>query len=70
MASQVSYEMSTQALGAVQGAITTLGLIGALCLGVWQVSRQNKSIGNLTTLLAYWAQLQSEFYHMWANVEY
>ncbi|KAG9248021.1 hypothetical protein BJ878DRAFT_532224 [Calycina marina] len=59
MASQVSYEMSTQALGAVQGAIMTLGLIGALFLGVWQVSRQGRSIGNLTTLLAYWAQLQS-----------
>jgi len=61
MNAKKTYELSSQSINAAQGAIMTVGLVGALFLGVWQVSQQSKSIGNLTTLLVYWAQLQSKF---------
>lgn len=60
MKAKKTYELSSQSINAAQGAIMTVGLVSALFLGVWQVSRENKSIGNLTTLLVYWAQLQSK----------
>lgn len=60
MKAKKSYEMSSQAIGAAQGLILTIGLLGALWLGVFQVVYQNKSIGQFTTLLVYWAQLQSK----------
>ena len=61
MKAKKTYELSSQSINAAQGAIMTVGLVSALFLGVWQVSRESKSIGNLTTLLVYWAQLQSRF---------
>ena len=59
MRSKRIYEMSSQAIGAAQGLVMTLGLLGALWLGVYQVSRKQQSVGKFTTLLVYWAQLQS-----------
>lgn len=64
MKSKKHYEMSGQAIGAAQGLILTIGLLGALWLGVFQVVYRGKSIGQFTTLLVYWAQLQSKLaYH-------
>lgn len=54
------YEMSSQAIGAAQGLVMTIGLLGALWLGIYQVAYQGKSVGKFTTLMVYWAQLQSE----------
>jgi ABC-type multidrug transport system fused ATPase/permease subunit len=60
MKAKRTYEMSSQAITAAQGLVMTLGLLGALWLGVYQVAYQGKSVGKFTTLLVYWAQLQSE----------
>ena len=60
MKSKRNYEMSTQAISAAQGLVMTLGLLGALWLGVYQVAYDGKSVGKFTTLLVYWAQLQSK----------
>jgi hypothetical protein len=60
MKSKRTYEMSSQAISAAQGLVMTLGLLGALWLGVYQVAYGGKSVGKFTTLLVYWAQLQSE----------
>ena len=56
-----SYELSSQSIGAAQGLVMTFGLLGALFLGVYQVVYQGKTIGKFTTLLVYWAQLQSKW---------
>lgn len=55
------YEMSSQVIGAAQGLVMSLGLLGALWLGVWQVTSGTQSVGKFTTLLVYWAQLQSKY---------
>ena len=55
-----AFTMSSQAIGAAQGLVMSLGLLGALWLGVWQVAQDNRSVGSFTTLLVYWAQLQSK----------
>jgi ABC-type bacteriocin/lantibiotic exporter with double-glycine peptidase domain len=60
MKSKRTYEMSSQAISAAQGLVMTLGLLGALWLGVYQVAYDGKSVGKFTTLLVYWAQLQSK----------
>ncbi|KAH8592410.1 hypothetical protein B0O99DRAFT_689564 [Bisporella sp. PMI_857] len=54
-----NYQLSQQSISAMQGGVISVGLLAALFLGVWQVAYENKSIGNLTTLLLYWAKLQS-----------
>jgi hypothetical protein len=59
MKAKRTYEMSSQAISAAQGLVMTLGLLGALWLGVYQVAYLGKSVGKFTTLLVYWAQLQS-----------
>ncbi|KAH7403640.1 hypothetical protein BKA64DRAFT_574026, partial [Cadophora sp. MPI-SDFR-AT-0126] len=59
MQSKGNYEMSSQAIGATQALILTLGLLGALWLGVYQVAYEGQSVGKFTTLLVYWGQLQS-----------
>lgn len=51
------YEMSSHSISAAQGLIMTLGLLGALWLGVYQVAYEGRSVGKFTTLLIYWAQL-------------
>ena len=56
-----SYELSSQSIGAAQGLVMTFGLLGALFLGVWQVVHRQQTIGRFTTLLVYWAQLQSKY---------
>jgi hypothetical protein len=61
MKAKRTYEMSSQAISAAQGLVMTLGLLGALWLGVYQVAYDGKSVGKFTTLLVYWAQLQSEY---------
>ena len=49
--------MSAQSISAAQGLIMTIGLLGALWLGVYQVAFDGLSVGRFTTLLVYWAQL-------------
>lgn len=68
MKAKRTYEMSSQAITAAQGLVMTLGLLGALWLGVYQVAYNGKSVGKFTTLLVYWAQLQSEYYPVPPNV--
>lgn len=58
MKSKRKYELSSQSISAAQGGVTAIGLLGALFLGVYQVKDGTKSVGNLTQLLVYWAQLQ------------
>lgn len=36
-----------------------MGLLGALCLGAYQVAYKGETIGKFSILVAYWAQLQS-----------
>ncbi|KAG0649532.1 Adenosinetriphosphatase [Hyphodiscus hymeniophilus] len=67
-----AYELSSQSIGAAQGLVMTFGLLGALFLGVYQVSN-GQSIGKFTTLLVYWAQLQSPlvfFSSMYRTIAY
>lgn len=45
-------------MNAAQSLTMTGGLIGGLYLATFQVAKEGKSIGELTTFLAYWAQLQ------------
>jgi ABC-type bacteriocin/lantibiotic exporter with double-glycine peptidase domain len=49
--------MAYQSTSAAQGLIMTIGLLGALWLGVYQVAFGDLSVGRFTTLLVYWAQL-------------
>lgn len=73
MGAKGSYEMSSQAIGATQALILTLGLLGALWLGVYQVAYGGQSVGKFTTLLVYWAQLQSPltfFSTMYKSISY
>lgn len=53
------FDLSSQTVNAVQGLTMTCGLIGGLCLAVFQYAKEGKSIGQVTTFLVYWAQLQS-----------
>ncbi|CAG8981855.1 hypothetical protein HYALB_00009530 [Hymenoscyphus albidus] len=52
-----TYEMSSQSISAAQGLVMTVGLLGALWLGAYQVAFEGQSVGKFTTLLVYWAQL-------------
>ena len=61
MKAKRTYEMSSQLIGAAQGLVLTVGLLGALWLGAYQVAFEAKSVGKFTTLLVYWSQLQSEY---------
>ncbi|KUJ08051.1 uncharacterized protein LY89DRAFT_765501 [Mollisia scopiformis] len=73
MSSKKDYEMSSQAIGAAQSLILSIGLLGALWLGVFQVVYRAESIGKFTTLLIYWAQLQSPltfFASMYRQISY
>jgi hypothetical protein len=45
-------------MNAAQGLTMTCGLVGGLYLAVFQVAKEGKSVGQLTTFLIYWAQLQ------------
>lgn len=60
MKSKRVYELSLQSMNAAQGLTMTSGLIASLCLAVFQVAKEGKSIGQLTTFLVYWAQLQGK----------
>ena len=51
-------EFSSQYMSAAQSLTITCGLIGGLYLAIFQVAKEGKSIGELTTFLVYWAQLQ------------
>ena len=50
--------MSAQFISATQGFLMTVGLLGALFIGVYQIKNEHQSVGKFTTLLVYWAQLQ------------
>ncbi|KAF8865575.1 hypothetical protein BDZ45DRAFT_786840 [Acephala macrosclerotiorum] len=72
MQSKKDYEMSSQAIGAAQGLILSVGLLGALWIGVYQVINGG-TVGKFTTLLVYWAQLQSPlafFATMYRQISY
>ena len=60
MKSKWVYEISSQAIGAAQGLVMTCGLLGALYLAVYQVTKEEKTVGQFATLLTYWAQLQGK----------
>ncbi|EPE24943.1 P-loop containing nucleoside triphosphate hydrolase [Glarea lozoyensis ATCC 20868] len=67
------YDMSAQSINAAQGLIMTIGLLGALWLGVYQVAFGGLSVGKFTTLLVYWAQLAGPltfFSSMFKNISY
>jgi ABC-type transport system involved in Fe-S cluster assembly fused permease/ATPase subunit len=73
MKAKRTYEMSSQAITASQGLVMTFGLLAALWLGVWQVADGVQSVGKFTTLLVYWAQLQSPlvfFSSMYRSISY
>ena len=73
MKAKRTYEMSSQAITAAQGLVMTFGLLAALWLGVWQVSCGAQTVGKFTTLLVYWAQLQSPlvfFSSMYRSISY
>jgi ABC-type transport system involved in Fe-S cluster assembly fused permease/ATPase subunit len=77
MKAKRTYELSSQVINAVQGAIMAIGLLAALYLGVYQVtnskSDSTKTVGLLTQLLVYWGQLQSPlsfFSNMYRNISY
>lgn len=65
MESKRNYELSSQTINAAQAAVVAVGLLGALSIGVYQVAaggtEERSSIGKLTQLLVYWAQLQGKF---------
>ncbi|RDL42197.1 p-loop containing nucleoside triphosphate hydrolase [Venustampulla echinocandica] len=68
-----TYEMSSHSISAAQGLIMTIGLLGALWLGVYQVAYEGRSVGKFTTLLIYWAQLSGPltfFSSMFKNISY
>jgi len=50
--------MSALVIGAIQGLIMTVGLLGALFIGFYQIKHEHQSVGKFTTLIGYWAQLQ------------
>jgi len=68
MKAKRTYEMSSQAISAAQGLVISLGVLIALWLGAWQVVHGEKSTGQFTTLIFYWAQLQSKFTSNEANL--
>lgn len=59
MKSKTSYEMSSQYIGAIQSFVMTVGKVSALSLGAWRICHNQNDIGQFTTLIVYWAQLQS-----------
>jgi ABC-type transport system involved in Fe-S cluster assembly fused permease/ATPase subunit len=59
MKSKTDYEMSSQFISAVQSLVMTVGKMAVLGLGVWQIYHQRNTVGQFTTLIVYWAQLQS-----------
>jgi hypothetical protein len=74
MKAKFNYEMSSLSMNAAQGLTMTCGLIGGLYIAVFQVAKEGKSIGQLTTFLAYWAQLQgmikSQNERVWMLIKY
>ncbi|KIN01787.1 hypothetical protein OIDMADRAFT_196334 [Oidiodendron maius Zn] len=62
MSSKRIQEFSSQYMNAAQSLTMTCGLIGGLYLATFQVAKEGKSIGELTTFLAYWAQLQGPLF--------
>lgn len=59
MKSKTSYEMSSQYIGAIQSFVMTVGKVSALSLGAWRICHNQNDIGQFTTLIVYWSQLQS-----------
>lgn len=53
-----TFMQASEFTSAIQSLTMTCGLIGGLYLAVFQVAKDGKSIGQLTTFLVYWAQLQ------------
>lgn len=58
MKARRTFDLSLQIMNAAQGFTMTCGLIGGLYIAVFQVAKEGKSIGQLTTFLVYWSQLQ------------
>jgi ABC-type transport system involved in Fe-S cluster assembly fused permease/ATPase subunit len=73
MKSKGIFEMSSYTINAIQSLILTLGLLGALSLGAYQVAYGGKTVGQFSTLLVYWGQLQSPvvfFSTMYRQISY
>jgi ABC-type bacteriocin/lantibiotic exporter with double-glycine peptidase domain len=48
-------------MSAAQGLVMTCGMLGALWIAASQVINDSKSIGQFSTFLVYWSQLQGIF---------
>ncbi|RKF54300.1 Heavy metal tolerance protein [Golovinomyces cichoracearum] len=57
--SKYTYEISSQLVNMTQGVIMAAGLLAVLWLGIYQVVYDDKSVGQFTTLLIFWAQLST-----------
>lgn len=57
--SRYGYELALGFLSAIQSFVMTVGKIAALCLGAWRISKGHNDIGDFTTLIIYWSQLES-----------
>jgi ABC-type bacteriocin/lantibiotic exporter with double-glycine peptidase domain len=55
------YDLSIQSMSAAQGLVMTCGMLGALWIAASQVINDSKSIGQFSTFLVYWSQLQGIF---------
>jgi len=69
MKTKKSYDMSAQSTSAIQALVLTGGLMGALLLGAYQVSTGRKSVGEFSTLLVYWVQLQGILSHVLHRID-
>ncbi|KAG9233515.1 hypothetical protein BJ875DRAFT_505324 [Amylocarpus encephaloides] len=57
LSTRFRFQMASQSATAAQGIVMTVGLLGALWLGTYQVAYGDMSVGKFATLLVYWAQL-------------
>lgn len=58
--SKQTYEISSYLVDVAQGLIMSINLLSVLWFGFYQVTYNDKSIGQFTTLLMYWSQLSGK----------
>ncbi|RDW94363.1 p-loop containing nucleoside triphosphate hydrolase-10 [Coleophoma crateriformis] len=56
MKQKMAFDLSAGAADAAQNLLMAVGLLGALYIGVYQVIRGGKTVGQFATLTTYWAQ--------------
>lgn len=59
LGTKFDFEMTISFITAVQAFVMMVGKVAALCLGVWRISNGYNDIGEFTTLIVYWGQLES-----------